>query len=186
MISSLRRLWLQIANRPLSQSFGFTKFIPRIPHVQFEAAVKASTNSSKAISLWDDLKEHIYALSPEASLSIGKPNAGHVSGYYLGEAPTDEEVTAIQTAAENGSIGLLNTRVRKDGPKEFTLLVSSADRLVSPIETQELADLEGVKLNVEYGDFTEALSKVTAALTQAKKYAASENQKAMLNGYISS
>jgi dipeptidyl-peptidase-3 len=95
-------------------------------------------------------------------------------------------VAAVQTAAEKGSIDLLNTRVRKDGPKEFTLLVASADRLVSPIEAQELADLDGVKLNVEYGDFREALSKVAAALTKAKEYAANENQKATLNGYISS
>jgi dipeptidyl-peptidase-3 len=186
MLSSPGRFWLQIAHHTSSQSFGFTKFIPRISQAQFEAAVKASANSSKAIALWDDLKEHIYSLSPEASLSIGKPNAGHTSGYYVGEAPTDKEVAAVQTAAEKGSIDLLNTRVRKDGPKEFTLLVASADRLVSPIEAQELADLDGVKLNVEYGDFREALSKVAAALTKAKEYAANENQKATLNGYISS
>jgi dipeptidyl-peptidase-3 len=168
------------------QSFGFTKFIPRISQAQFEAAVKASANASKATALWDDLKEHIYSHTPEASLSIGKPNAGHVSGYYLGEAPTDEEVAAVQTAAEKANIDLLNTRVRKDGPKEFTLLVASGDKLVSPFKAQELAGLDGVKLKVEYGDFTEALSKAATALTQAKQFAANEHQKAMLNGYISS
>ena len=56
------------------------------------------------------LKEHIYALTPEPSLSIGKRNAGHVSNYYLGEVISDEEVAAIQSAAEKFGIDVLNTR----------------------------------------------------------------------------
>ena len=56
------------------------------------------------------LKEHIYALTPEASLSIGKRNAGHMSNYYLGEVISDGEVAAIQSAAEKLGIDVLNTR----------------------------------------------------------------------------
>jgi dipeptidyl-peptidase-3 len=56
------------------------------------------------------LKEHIYAVTPESALLVGKPNQGHVSNYYLGEIILDEEVADIQTAAEKLGIDLLNTR----------------------------------------------------------------------------
>lgn len=56
------------------------------------------------------LKEHIYSVTPENSLSIGKRSEGHVSNYYLGEVITDDEVAAVQTAAEKLGIDILNTR----------------------------------------------------------------------------
>lgn len=56
------------------------------------------------------LKGHIYQLVPESSNFIGKPSLGHISNYYLGEPPTDEEVAAIQEAAEKLDISVLNTR----------------------------------------------------------------------------
>jgi hypothetical protein len=56
------------------------------------------------------LKEHIYSTTPEASLYIGKRSLGHVSNYYLGEVANDEEVAAVQAAAEKLNIDVLNTR----------------------------------------------------------------------------
>jgi dipeptidyl-peptidase III len=43
-------------------------------------------------------------------LFIGKRNLGHVSNYYLGETPSDEEVAAVQVAAEKLGVDVLNTR----------------------------------------------------------------------------
>ena len=111
------------------KSFGFTKFIPRVTEEHFEAVVKHSANATEALVLWNDvsqalvpvfwltfvivpqLKHHIYALSPESSLFIGKRNLGQVSNYYLGEIVEDYEVTSIQAAAEKLSIDVLNTRL---------------------------------------------------------------------------
>ena len=56
------------------------------------------------------LKEHIYALTPESSLLIGKRNEGHVSNYYFGEVIDDKEVADLQIAAEKHGIDILNTR----------------------------------------------------------------------------
>jgi dipeptidyl-peptidase III len=56
------------------------------------------------------LKDHIYSLKPEASLSIGKRSLGHVSNYYLGEIISDSDVEAIQAAAEKLGVDVLNTR----------------------------------------------------------------------------
>ncbi|KAI0650861.1 aflatoxin-detoxifizyme [Trametes meyenii] len=167
------------------KSFGFTKIVPRVPEEKFAAVVEKSANASNAVPLWNELKEHIYQLLPESSNFIGKRSLGHVSNYYLGEAPTDEEVAAVQEAAEKIDVSVLNTRVRKDGPESFTLLVASADSAASTSHDITVLDKKA-KLTVQYGDFSDALGKAVSALTEAKKYAANEHQTAMLEGYIES
>ena len=74
--------------------------------------------------------------------------------------------------------------MRKNGPGDFTLLVASAQKDGEPLT----ADLESGKgtLKVEYGDFSDALSKAVAALKEAKKYVANDHQSAMIDGYIKS
>ncbi|GLB34963.1 putative aflatoxin-detoxifizyme [Lyophyllum shimeji] len=167
------------------KTFGFTKILPRVPSDRFEAVVKHSANSEKALSLWNDLKDHIYASTPEASLFIGKRSQGHVSNYYLGQPITDEEVASVQAAAEKLGVDVLNTRVVKNGPDDFTLLVASAK---SQSSATHVIDHKSTKatLKVEYGDFSESLQAVIDALQEAKKYAANNNQRAMVEGYIKS
>ncbi|KAF9230024.1 peptidase family M49-domain-containing protein, partial [Melanogaster broomeanus] len=167
------------------KSFGFTKIVPRVVESEFAKVVAASTNASNAVPLFNELKEHIYAVTPESSLFIGKRSEGHVSNYYLGEVITDEEVAAVQEAAEKLGVDILNTRVRKNGAGDFTLLVASVQR--QPSTFHEIsAKIGNAKLTVEYGDFSESLTKVVAALKEAKKCTANENQTAMLEGYINS
>ncbi|KAJ7452417.1 dipeptidyl peptidase III [Mycena galericulata] len=106
---------LQYSSQVLSnlcnfKNFGFTKITPRTSSNKFEAVIKASANVTQAITLWDNLKKHIYTVTPEAALSIGKPNEGHISNYYLGEIILDNEVADIQAAAEKLGIDILNTR----------------------------------------------------------------------------
>jgi len=67
----------------------------------------------------DQLKYHIYAVSPESSLFIGKRNLGHVSNYYLGAPIEDDEVAAVQAAAEKIGVDVLNTRL---ATKDTTLM----------------------------------------------------------------
>ncbi|KAH9079400.1 aflatoxin-detoxifizyme [Lactarius deliciosus] len=181
---------LEFASQVLSnlanyKSFGFTKFVPRVPQDKFAAVIENSPNAANAVPLWNELKEHIYALEPEASLFIGKSELGQVSNYYLGDTITDDEVAAVQTAAENIGVDILNTRVQKNGPKDFVLLVASAD--TQPDALHDLSLNGGrVKLTVKYGDFSGPLSRVVKALAEAKKYAANDNQKAMIGDYIAS
>jgi dipeptidyl-peptidase-3 len=112
------------------KSFGFTKFVPRVDAKLFEAVVECSANATEAVILWNDVrcnyaKTHIVhsiidigfsskttstRLKPEDSLSIGKRILGNVCNYYLGQPITDEEVAAVQTAAESLNIDILNTR----------------------------------------------------------------------------
>lgn len=167
------------------KSFGFTKIAPRIPEDKFAAVVEKSANAANAVPLWNELKDHIYQLLPESSNFIGKRSLGHVSNYYLGEPPTDEEVAAIQAAAEKLHLSALNTRVRKDSPDNFTILIASAD--TKPKETHDFKIGERTaRLTVEYGDFADAMKKAADALSEAKKYAANDNQVAMLEQYTES
>lgn len=64
----------------------------------------------QVLMLQRQLKDHIYALTPESTLFIGKRDLGHVSNYYLGEPVNDSEVAAVQAAAEKLGVDVLNTR----------------------------------------------------------------------------
>ncbi|KAF8654206.1 hypothetical protein AX16_003732 [Volvariella volvacea WC 439] len=167
------------------KSFGFTKIIPRVSPERFEAVVANSLRSSEALPLWNKLKEHIYSNTPESSLFIGKRNEGHVSNYYLGEIITDEEVAAVQKAAENLGIDVLNTRVVKNGPGDFTLLIASASSQPEAFHDISLND-GTAKLKVQYGDFSSALRKSVDALKEAIKYVANDHQRAAIESYIKS
>ncbi|KAI0699721.1 aflatoxin-detoxifizyme [Cytidiella melzeri] len=165
------------------KSFGFTKFVPRLSEASFGAVVANSSNAKNAVPLWEQLKDHIYATSPEASNSIGKRKDGAISNYYLGETITDEEVAAVQAAAEKAGVDVLNTRILKHNDSEFLLLVASAE---SKDGDELQLDGSKAKVKIQYGDFSDALTKAADALAEAKKYAANDHQIAMLDGYIES
>jgi dipeptidyl-peptidase III len=95
-------------------------------------------------------------------------------------------VDAIQAAAEKLGIDILNTRVRKDGPDDFTLLVASAEK--KPNIKEETIDINGqtATLKIEYGDHGEALRRSAEALKRAKEYAANDHQSAALECYTKS
>ncbi|KAI0054058.1 aflatoxin-detoxifizyme [Auriscalpium vulgare] len=181
---------LQFTSQSLSnlanyKTFGFTKFLPRISEDKFTAVISSSPNAANALPLWNEIKGHVYEHDPESSLFIGKRRLGQVSNYYLGEPVTDEEVAAVQATAEKIGVDVLNTRVYKKGPDDFVLLVASAEK--NPSSTHDIqVESNAAKLTVQYGDFSDALKRVNAALSEAKKYAANDHQAAMIEGYIKS
>jgi len=62
---------------------------------------------------------------------------------------------------------ILYYRVKKNGPKDFVLLVASAKK--EPPSTSEFKiGSETATLQVEYGDYSEALSKVVEALKEVR------------------
>ncbi|CUA69436.1 dipeptidyl-peptidase 3 [Rhizoctonia solani] len=146
------------------KSFGFTKFIPRVPEGKFAKVVEASPSASKALPRWE--------------------KDGHVSNYYPGKKViTNEEADKIQKFAEKISLDIENTRVQKDSDTSFVILIASADE--KPDEKHPKA-FDNVDITVRYGDHSAALKKVVENLTEAKKYAANEHQTKMIEGYIES
>ncbi|KZT32649.1 aflatoxin-detoxifizyme [Sistotremastrum suecicum HHB10207 ss-3] len=178
---------LQYASQVLSnlvnyRSFGSSKITPRVEPNDFRKIAEAAGKS--ALDQYDLLQESIYALTPEESLLIGKRSKGHVSNYYLGDVPTDEEVAQIQTAAESLGIDVLNTRVEKQGYR-FTLHVASVDTS-DPVSHDVQIGNTKFEISVKFGDHSESLVKVNEALKEAQKYAANEHQKSMIEHYVKS
>ncbi|CAE6421057.1 unnamed protein product [Rhizoctonia solani] len=164
------------------KSFGFTKFIPRVSQENFARVVEASSSSSKALTQWEKLKDHIYSTEPEASLLIGKRCDGHVSNYYPGkEIINNEEAKKIQKFVEKIGLDVENTRVLKESDTTFVILIASADE--KPDEKHPKA-FDDVDIIVRYGDYSSALKKAVGALSEAKKHAANEHQVKMIEGYI--
>ncbi|KAF5352974.1 hypothetical protein D9758_007928 [Tetrapyrgos nigripes] len=190
--SDLLQYTIQVLSNLVNyRSFGFTKIIPRVPKEKFEEVVGKSENANEAKELWNKLKEHIYATEPAKSLFIGKPSEGHVSNYYLGEVISDEEVASVQSASLPLACfsSLLNeiNRVRKNGTDDFTLLVASADKGKPAVhDNLTVSESQKIKLTVEYGDCSDALTKVVASLKEATKYTASDIQTKMLKDYTES
>ncbi|KAK4705199.1 dipeptidyl-peptidase III, partial [Phenoliferia sp. Uapishka_3] len=167
------------------KSFGATKFVPRVPATAFAAVIKASERSSVALPLWEFIKEEIYSLEPEASLSIGKPGEGHLSAYYPSNpAPTEAEIDEVQAMCDKVGVSTLNTRLSKTDSKNLTLLIaSSASSLpTSYPETLSSSSL-GFTLHLSPGDYSDALSKVNASLVLAAEHAEDANRKQMLLDY---
>ncbi|KAG9105042.1 hypothetical protein FRC06_000015 [Ceratobasidium sp. 370] len=177
--------WAQVFSNLVNyKSFGFTKFVPRVSEDKFRRVAAASADASKALSLWEKLKTHIYSTEPEASLLIGKRCDGHVSNYYPGsEVITDDEAEKIQKFVEKIGLDIENTRVRKDSSTSFAILVASADK--KPAEKHSPA-FDDVDITVEYGDHSAALQKVVTALEEAKKYTGMWLPVKMTEGYIES
>ncbi|BGP24644.1 hypothetical protein JCM10295v2_003562 [Rhodotorula toruloides] len=176
-----------LSNLSNMRSFGATKFIPRVPEQAFDAVVKACHRSDVALPLWQELKEDIYSLSPETSLSIGKPSAGHVSAYYPSSpAPSDAQVDEVQALCDAAGISTANTRLCRVSDSELVLLVASVSDLPSHYPKSLKSDKLGFEVRLQAGDYADALAKVNAALAEAGKYAANDNQREMLKHYAKS
>ena len=75
---------------------------------------------------------------------------------------------AVQAAAEKLGIDVLNTRVKKNGPNDFTLLIASASTQPPSVQSHDLKGLS-FQLKVEYGDFSGPLTKTVAALKEVRR-----------------
>lgn len=132
------------------------------------------------------MAHYIYNVEPEPAMLIGDPNKGHVTNYYFGECTTAEEVAAIQKTAERENIDVLNTRVEKHGPNNFTLHVASIEEKEKDVTFGPEGDESRCKLKIKWGDFRDDLQKVVNGLQKAMEYAANEHQKGALENYIKS
>ncbi|TNY19974.1 peptidase family M49-domain-containing protein [Rhodotorula diobovata] len=166
------------------RSFGATKFIPRAAQDAFAAVVAAAERSSVALPLWKELASEIYALTPEASLSIGKPTAGHTSAYYPSSPPpSDAQVDEVQALCDAAGISTLNTRLSRVSDTELLLLVASSGDLPASFPKSLKSDKLGFTVRLEARDYSDALGRVNEALHEARKYVRDENQGQMLEKY---
>jgi dipeptidyl-peptidase-3 len=169
------------------KSFGDSKFVPRLEPRQLKAL---ATVSKDALTLYDQFKDSIYAGDDVSKLHLGYPSAGHVSTYYPDSSSiTKEEIAGVSDFLEGKGLLPENTRVKKTG-EGFEVLIASA--LDSPsAEQRDLKDSEwtlddGKKLRLVFGDYSKEMETIAHHIDEAKKYAANDNQKKMMEEYSKS
>lgn len=177
--------WLrQYAARFLSNcgnylSFGDTKFIPRIPMEKLAVAVETAAGleappDERLLELFTSVRRKLYSLEPEER-ALGLGDQG-TSSYY-GEDVSEEEIGRVKAAMQSEGMEAWNTRLFKENG-QLALKVASAE-----VGTRRLVTT-GHALDLEYGDHAWILQSVVRALEMAYCYAANDNQRKMILGYI--
>jgi dipeptidyl-peptidase-3 len=146
--------------------------------------------SKEALGLYEKFKDAIYAGDDVSKLHLGYPSAGHVSTYYP-ESPSisKEEIAGVSDFLEGKGLLPENTRISKtsDG---FSVLIASAS--TSPAsEERDLKDSEwtlddGKKVQLVFGDYNKEMDTIAHHIEEAKKYAANNNEREMMDEYSKS
>ena len=176
------------------KGFGDVKFVPRCSREEVKKLCEKAHIERK---LCDDclLGMYIEDGTSEASMLLGFPHKGHVSGYYP-ESPemTQEEIETV--SAFIGSKGLLpeNTRIRKSRDGNYEILIASAvaHPPASDIDARETnwtidnGRLKDRNVSLIYGDHLEEMAKIALDIKKAAKHAANDTQRSMMNEYAKS
>jgi dipeptidyl-peptidase-3 len=169
------------------KSFGDSKFVPRLDPRQLKAL---ATVSKETLALYEKFKDAIYAGDDVGKLHLGYPSAGHVSTYYP-ESPsiTKEEIAGVSDFLESKGLLPENTRISKtsDG---FAVLIASASSDPTT-EERDLKDSEwtldgGKKVKLVFGDYSKEMDTIAHHIEEAKKYAANDNEREMMEEYSKS
>ncbi|KAF2029378.1 dipeptidyl-peptidase III [Setomelanomma holmii] len=169
------------------KSFGDSKFVPRLEPRQLKAL---ATVSKETLGLYEKFKDAIYAGDDVGKLHLGYPSQGHVSTYYP-DSPdvSKEEITGVSDFLEGKGLLPENTRIRKtsDG---YEVLIASATSTPSAEERDlnesEWTVWEGKKVKLVFGDYSKEMETIAHHIDEAKKYAANDNEREMMDEYSKS
>lgn len=161
--------------------------MPRLEPRQFKAL---ATVSKETLGIYETFKDSIYAGDDLGKLHLGYPSAGHVSTYYP-DSPdiTKEEIAGVSDFLESKGLLPENTRISKTGDG-FAVLIASASTSPSP-EDRDLKDSEwtlddGKKVKLVFGDYSHEMEIIARHIEEAKKYAANDNEREMMEEYSKS
>ncbi|KAH7095440.1 peptidase family M49-domain-containing protein [Paraphoma chrysanthemicola] len=169
------------------KSFGDSKFLPRLEPRQLKAL---ATVSKETLALYDKFKDAIYAGDDVSKLHLGYPSAGHVSTYYP-DSPdiSKEDITGVSDFLEGKGLLPENTRIRKV-KGGYEVLIASASSNPSA-EERDLKESEwtletGEKVKLVFGDYSKEMDTIAHHIEEAKKYAANDNEREMMDEYSKS
>lgn len=177
------------------KGFGDSKIVPRISPAAFEALASATPETKAAWAKATASGGGIYETDNQALMHLGYPESSHMTTYYP-DSPsiTKDEITAIGDFLEKKGLPLENTRLRKTSGGDFELLIASG--LSSPpTQDRDLGDadhwqldgkLQGKKLTLAFGDYSEEMSKIANSIQQAALHAETDTEKKMLEQYARS
>eukprot|EP00112_Aurelia_sp_Birch-Aquarium-sp1_P018005 Seg4231.1 transcript_id=Seg4231.1/GoldUCD/mRNA.D3Y31 product="Dipeptidyl peptidase 3" protein_id=Seg4231.1/GoldUCD/D3Y31 len=182
------------------KSFGDTKIIPAISKEKLKMIVWESEAFKKhpvlMEPLWGACVNAMYNVQPQFQ-ELGIWDKG-ISTYYSSNC-TKQDVELVGEYMQEKDISPYNTRlfktVSKDGKVTYQLRLASAAKSDKPVTCKDgfkdtVAEFLGshqmkdATLNITRGDYSPILNRVVKNLENAKKYAANDNQKLMLENYI--
>ncbi|KAK9240734.1 peptidase family M49-domain-containing protein [Lipomyces kononenkoae] len=180
------------------KSFGDVKFIPRVSSSTLAGAV-AATGREDLVQALAKVEGAMYGTEPGASVLLGYPENGHVTGYYPA-APSsssgdDDVITKSEIEAIHDAVGGVylpeNTRIVKEsGGDQFVLLVASGVEAPKVIDGGVKTEFavpaisESAKVTVKFGDHGREMALIAESLGQAGAFAANPTQKAMVDNYV--
>ena len=161
--------------------------MPRLEPRQLKAL---ATVSKETLELYEKFKDAIYAGDDVGKLHLGYPGDGHISTYYP-DSPdiTKEEVAGVSDFLESKGLLPENTRVKKTA-EGFEVLIASASSDPSQ-DQRDLKDSEwklddGKKVKLVFGDYSREMETIAHHIGEAKKYAANDNEREMMEEYSKS
>lgn len=162
------------------KSFGDTKFVPECSEEVFVKFFKSTPYWAKNDVEFDKIYNRIgkmifNAETPYALIDFSNNNG--TSGYYSKNI-TSADAEVIKEATIKRCMKSENNRLTKQGDKEFTVKIGSVDA------KEEVIEHNGLKIKLQYGEFSPFLKKTNKYLTLAKESAANEIQAKMIDEYI--
>lgn len=122
-------------------------------------------------------------------MHLGYPEQGHISTYYPDSANiTNDEIAYVSEFLKEQGLLPENTRLKKTNAGDFELLIAAA---VSDPKTRDIKEaswtlegpLKGKKLSLVFGDHLVEMKKIADNMSEAHKYAANPEEKAMQAEY---
>ncbi|XP_034942479.1 dipeptidyl peptidase 3 isoform X2 [Chelonus insularis] len=180
------------------KSFGDSKIIPNLPKEQLEKIMKASKafkQDPKGLEdIWNKIKTCVYSLEGKVK-SLGLGDKG-ITTYFSANC-NDKDADLVNEFMQSKNIEGYNTRCFKT-VEHFIESNEKKERNVYEIKLASLEEgpdanitfpeeeFKGSVFRVTRGDYSKLFGPVIDHLEKAKIYAANENEKNMLEKYISS
>ena len=174
------------------KGFGDSKFIPRIEEDDLEKLCGVNEQCTGIFEKATKTGGGIYETKDPRGMHLGYPEQGHMSAYYPNsESITKQEIEMVSEALAEKGLLVENTRLRKDGKGEFSLLIASAetdpkkdDRDLSGTEVIDMKG--GAKLTLVFGDYRQSMQAITKEIRLAEKEALNKTESKMMAEYAKS
>ena len=162
------------------KSFGDTKFIPECSEEAFRQFFLStpywSANSQQFERIYERVGPSIFnAETPYALIDFSDKKG--TSGYYSKNV-TSADAEAVKNLLIERGIHSENNRMTKQDSTSYTVKVGSIER------KEETVEDKGLKVKLQYGEFSPFLRDLNAHLGEARKYAANEHQGNMIDLYL--
>lgn len=155
--------------------------MPGIEKDRLEILLKLSAAWPKIETLWNEVKEAVYDLTP-GHTCLGYAPGGCTTYLSRNCSATDNE--KVQNWLKKRKLECYNTRCLKtelDGKIEYEIRLAGAER---GLVEEEVVD--GCTFRLTKGDYELLMASVAGYLKEAAAYAANETQAKMLEAYVRS